>query len=123
MSECLRNSKAVEGVSAKSMAERPARVRGVSDGHEKTQADSESVTVSAGRKRLDTLKQCWALLAHRATVTVPLQVAALRRVAGPNHYHGFMAHLKNQPLGLDSDYPGISQGYPRDRLTYGVSLG
>ena len=39
-------------------AERPGRVRGGSDGQGETQVDSESVTASAGRNRLDRLNQC-----------------------------------------------------------------
>ena len=39
------------------MVERPARVLRESDGQDKTQVNSESVT-SAGRNRLDTMKQC-----------------------------------------------------------------
>ena len=50
---------------AKSTADRSARVRSESDGHESgasrtggtTQVDSESVTASAGHKRLDMMKQ------------------------------------------------------------------
>ena len=57
MCKCLHNSKAVEGVSATSRANRSARVRSESDGYCKTQAYSESETASAGHDRLDTMKE------------------------------------------------------------------
>ena len=40
------------------MAERHAQARRLTDGQGKRQVDSESVTASAGRNRLDTMKQC-----------------------------------------------------------------